>query len=64
MALAKIVAFSCGCGNNNSSNGGEAIREGELTALAQADVYLLNPMIDKARGAVFIGGHRGLVDWP
>ena len=59
---------SCGSGSGYSGGGGgssgEAIREGEPTALAWADVYLLDPVIDRARGAASIGGRGGLVDWP
>jgi len=64
---------SCGCGSGCSGGGsgggsggssGEAIREGEPIALAWADVYLLDPIIDRARGAASIGGCGGLIDWP
>ena len=62
---------SCGCGcgcsgggGGGGSGGGEAIREGEPTALAWADVYLLDPVTDRARGAASIGGRGGSVDRP
>ena len=51
-----------GGGGGGGGGGGEAIREGEPIALAQADVYLLNPVIDKARGAASISEYGGLVD--
>jgi len=54
----------CGCGCGGGGGGGEAIREGEPIALAWADVYLLDPVIDRAKGAASIGGRGGLVDWP
>ena len=61
--------WSCGssCGNGSGysgGGGGEAIQEGEPTALVQVDVYLLNPVIDRARGAASIGGRGGLVNQP
>ena len=39
-----------GCGSGDSGGGGKAIREGEPKALAWADIYLLDPVIDKVRG--------------
>ena len=54
-----------GCGSGDSGGGGgggEAIREGEPTALARADIYLLDPVIDKVRWAASIGGCGGSVD--
>ena len=67
-------SWDCGssCGSGGSSGGGssgsgggggEAIWEGEPTALARADVYLLDPVIDRARGAASVGGRGGSVDW-
>jgi len=60
--------FLTGCGSNYSggggSGGGKAIQEGEPIALAWADVYLLDPVIDKTKGAASIGGYGGLVDRP
>ena len=54
---------SSGSGNSGGSNsGGEAIQEGEPTALAQADVYILDFAMDKAGGAVSIGGRGGSID--
>ena len=56
---------SCGSGSGcGGGGGGEAIREGEPIVFAQADVYLLDPVIDRAKGAAFIGGRGGLVDRP
>ena len=54
----------CSCSYGCGGGGGEAIREGEPAALAWADVYLLDPVIDRARGAASIGGRGGLVDRP
>ena len=54
----------CSSGGSGGGGGGEAIREGEPTALTWADVYLLDPVIDKARGAASIGGCGGSVDQP
>ena len=58
-----------GCGGGGGGGGGggssgEAIREGEPIALTQVDVYLLNPVIGRAKGAASIGGCRGLIDQP
>jgi hypothetical protein len=55
-----------GCGGGGSSGGGgsgEAIREREPTALTWADVYLLDPVIDRAKGAASISRRGGSVDW-
>ena len=62
-------SFSCSSGGNNNSSssssgggsGGEAIQEGEFIALAWADIYLLNPVINKTNKAVFIGGRKELI---
>jgi len=62
--------FSCSNGGGSSSGSssgggggsGEAIREGELIALAWADIYLLDPVINKANKAISIGGRGGLID--
>ena len=61
------LGFSWDCGSScggGGGGGGEAIREGEPTALTWADVYLLDPVTDRARGAASIGGRGGSVDWP
>ena len=62
--------FSCSNGGGSSSGSssgggggsGEAIREGELIALAWADIYLLDPVINKANRTASIGGYRESVD--
>ena len=58
---------SSGSSNSSGGNGGgnsnsKAIQERELIALAQADIYLLNPIINKTNRAVSIGRYRVLVD--
>jgi len=57
-------SWDCGFGCSSGGSSGEAIWEGEPTVLAWVDVYLLNSVINRARGAASIGGCRGLVDWP
>jgi len=54
--------FNYSYSNSNNNSSGKAIWEGEFIALAWADIYLLNPIINKAKGAVFIGGRRGSID--
>ena len=51
-----------GSSNGSNDGGGKAIQEGEPVALAQADI--LDPIINRARGATFIGRHGWSVDWP
>ena len=65
-----LVVSACGSGggsnggssggSNGGSNdgGGEAIRGGEPTTLAWVEIYLLDPTMDKAEGAVFIGAYK------
>ena len=43
---------------------GEAIWQGELTALACADVYLLDLAVERARGAASMSGREGWVGQP
>ena len=74
LSFSQDCGFSCSSGGGSSSgsssggggggggDGGEAIREGEFIALAWADIYLLNPVINKANRAVSIGGRGGSVD--
>jgi len=50
--------------SNSNSSSGKTIWEGELITLTWVDVYLLNFIIDRAKGATSISGRGGLVDWP
>jgi len=53
---------SGGSSSGGGNGGGKAIWEGEPTALAWADIYVLDFIINKARGAISIGGRGGSID--